>query len=136
MVTKRQESRLFGDCIRHERLRLKLNQSSFAELGGVSKATQVAYESNATEPNLTYLWRLGEAGVDATWVLTGRRDTKGIQWELLFEIRDLVEVWSQEQRDPPSREKKDRLLRSLYNQFCANGEINTAEVESTFGLVG
>ena len=135
-MTKRQEYRLFGDYLRSERVRLNLNQSEFAALGGVSKTTQVAYEANATEPQATYLWRLAEAGVDTAWIVTGQRAAKGTQWDLLFEIRDLVEEWAREQRDPPLQEQKDRLLRSLYNQFCANGRIESSEVESTFRMLG
>jgi len=135
-MTRRQESRLFGDCLRTERVRLKLNQTEFGALGGVSKATQVAYEANASEPQTTYLWKLAEAGVDTSWIVTGKRAAKTTQWDLLFEIRDLVEEWAREQSDPPLQEQKDRLLRSLYNQFCANGRIEPSEVESTFRMLG
>jgi transcriptional regulator with XRE-family HTH domain len=133
--TKNRDTRLFGYFLKTERIRLKLNQSEFAALGGVSKATQVAYEADATEPQLAYLWRLAEAGVDFAWVLIGRRGAKGPQWDLLFEIRDLVEVWAQERSTPPPQEQKDRLLRSLYNQFSANGQIEREEVESTFRMI-
>ena len=136
MNSKRQEYRPFGDLIRGERLRLKLNQTDFAALGGVSKATQVAYEANTTEPQASYFRRLHEAGVDIGWILTEKRATKGIQWGLLFQVRDLVEEWAREQSSPQPQEQKDRLLRSLYNQFCASGEIDSSEVESTLKIAG
>lgn len=115
---------------------MKLNQTEFGALGGVSKATQVAYEANATEPQASYFRRLHEGGVDTGWIITGQRATKGPQWALLFEIRDLVEEWAKEQSTPPTQEQKDRLLRSLYNQFCSSGEIDREEVVSTFRIVG
>lgn len=136
MHSKSQKYRPFGELIRAERQRLQLNQTEFAALGGVSKATQVAYEANSTEPQGSYFRRLHEAGVDTGWIITGQHSPKGIQWPLLFEIRDLVEEWAQEQSAPPGLEQKDRLVRSLYNQFCATGQIDTEEVESTLRIAG
>ena len=134
MNSTRQEYSPIGDLIRGERLRLKLNQTDFAALGGVSKATQVAYETNSTEPQASYFRRLHETAVDIGWILTEKRVMKGIQWDLLFQVRDLVQKWAQAQSSPQSQERKDRLLRSLYNQFCASGEIDSSEVESTLRI--
>jgi len=113
-----------------------MTQAEFAAIGHVSKATQVAYEANETEPQATYLARLAEAGADATWILTGQSAPNEVRWEMLFEIRNLVEEWAEEQRKPPAQEQKDSLVRSLYNQFCASGSIKPQEVQATFRIVG
>lgn len=62
-----------GLRLREERQRLKLDQVAFAELGGVKKNTQIAYEKGETSPSAAYLLKLEEHGVDATYVLTGQR---------------------------------------------------------------
>jgi len=135
MQTKKPASRLFGNNLRVERVRLGLNQSDLAKIGGVSKATQVAYEADSTKPDASYLARITEAGVDVYWLLTGRRVSPGVQWDLLFEIMALVEEWMGERGKPtPSSERND-LLRTLYAQFSADSRIDTEQLRATFRLV-
>lgn len=62
-----------GDRLRGERRRLGLNQSEMGEKGGVSRNSQVAYESGKTPFNSEYLSAILEQGVDIAYVLTGRR---------------------------------------------------------------
>jgi len=136
MSDKNQESQTFGHRLRLERTRLKMTQSEFAVIGGVSKATQAAYEADATRPDVSYLARLAEARIDHGFLLTGVRTRKGVQWELLEEIRELVEEWAREQHSPPSEERKRLLCRNFYNQFCESGAIDAAELDATFRMVG
>ena len=63
----------FGDRIREERARLRLNQTKFGELGGVTKKTQMLYESSERSPDATYLSAVATAGVDVPYILTGNR---------------------------------------------------------------
>ena len=66
-----------GERIRAERERLRLNQTAFADLAGVSKNTQINYEKGNRSPDTDYLTALDGAGVDTFYVLTGRRiDTR------------------------------------------------------------
>lgn len=53
-----------------ERKRLGLNQTQMAELGGVKLNTQSRYEQGSP-PALEYLMRIGDAGADWYWILTG-----------------------------------------------------------------
>lgn len=135
MSGKRQESRLFGKNLKIERLRLELNQSELAQIGGVSKATQVAYEADSTRPDAAYLARVSEAGVDVHWLLTGRRAAPGVQWELLFDLLALVEEWIGERGKPTSSSERNDLLRNLYAQFCADNRIDVEQMQATFRLV-
>lgn len=57
--------------LREERIRLGLNQLDFGRLGGVSKNTQLAYESGANAIPLDYLSKLAEHGVDVAYVAVG-----------------------------------------------------------------
>lgn len=135
MIKKRQEFRPFGKNLKIERLRLGLNQSEIAEIGGVSKATQVAYEADSTKPDAAYLSRVSEAGVDVHWLLTGRRAAPGVQWELLFELLGLVEEWVGERAKPTPPSERNDLLRTLYAQFCADNRIDMEQMRATFRLV-
>ncbi|MFJ3486103.1 helix-turn-helix domain-containing protein [Pseudomonas sp. NPDC090202] len=61
-----------GLRLRQERNRLKLSQSALGSLGGVETNAQGNYESGARSPKADYLLRIAEAGVDITFVLTGK----------------------------------------------------------------
>jgi len=56
-----------------ERQRLALNQSEMAELGGVSKNTQINYEAGRSAPDARYLAALAERGLDVLYVVSGVR---------------------------------------------------------------
>lgn len=135
MSRKSQITRPLGKNLREERRRLGLNQSELAQIGGVSKATQVAYEADSTRPDSDYLSLVSEAGVDVCWLLTGRRAAPGVQWELLSEILALVEEWMGERGKPTSPSERIDLLRALYAQFCADNRIDVEQMQATFRLV-
>ncbi|WP_179043588.1 helix-turn-helix domain-containing protein [Sphingobium lactosutens] len=65
----------FGDLtarLREARQNLGLKQSEMAALGEVSLNTQNRYEGG-TMPSVEYLLRIGEAGADWYWIVTGQR---------------------------------------------------------------
>lgn len=64
-----------GERLREERERLGLNQTEFGVLLGVSRGTQKNYELGASSLDLRYVQALEDNGVDAAYVLTGRRAT-------------------------------------------------------------
>jgi transcriptional regulator with XRE-family HTH domain len=64
-----------GERLREERERLGLSQTDFGVLLGVSRGTQKNYELGASSLDLRYVTALEEKGVDAAYVLTGRRST-------------------------------------------------------------
>lgn len=119
-----------------ERLRLGLTQTALAQLGGVSKATQVAYEAGGTRPDSAYLMQVAAAGVDVCRLLTGRKSGPSIHWELLFEIRDLIDEWAAERGKPTPQVERDGLLRVLYAQFCSERQVDPEQLAATFRLVG
>lgn len=63
-----------GKRLRAERERLKMSQSSFAELAGASKPSQVRYESGERYPDGAYFERLAPKGVDVLYILTGQEN--------------------------------------------------------------
>ncbi|WP_298174591.1 LexA family transcriptional regulator [Novosphingobium sp.] len=58
--------------LREERTRLGLNQVEFGRRGGVSKNTQLAYETGSSPIPLDYLSRLEGHGVDVAYVALGQ----------------------------------------------------------------
>lgn len=64
----------FGHRLRRERDRLGLTQDDFGRLGGVKRLTQYLYEQDSRVPDLRYLMRLAEAGVDVVYLLLGRAE--------------------------------------------------------------
>lgn len=63
----------FPERLREERNRLGLTQEQLGEAGGVKKQAQGLYESGRTNPDVGYLDRVAEVGVDVVYLLTGKR---------------------------------------------------------------
>ena len=63
-----------GDRLREERQRLDINQTQFGELGGVTKKTQMLYESGERFPDAAYLAAIAAAGADVRYIITGDRE--------------------------------------------------------------
>ena len=61
----------FGRRLREARDRLRLTQEQFAELGGVKRVSQHLYEQDARVPDLNYLLRLKEHGIDVGHLVLG-----------------------------------------------------------------
>ncbi|RQR79264.1 MULTISPECIES: helix-turn-helix domain-containing protein [unclassified Burkholderia] len=61
----------FEARLKRERLRLGLNQTELADLGGVQQHAQYQYEKGLRRPNSDYLSAIAGAGVDVCYVLTG-----------------------------------------------------------------
>jgi transcriptional regulator with XRE-family HTH domain len=59
------------DRLKEERSRLLFSQADFAERAGVSRNTQVRYESGKTAPSSAYLGTIEALGVDVGYVLFG-----------------------------------------------------------------
>lgn len=62
------------DRLKEERGRLLMSQADFAEKAGVSRNTQVRYESGKTGPSTAYLETIKALGVDVDFVLFGAPD--------------------------------------------------------------
>ncbi|MEK1943586.1 MAG: helix-turn-helix transcriptional regulator [Pseudomonas sp.] len=62
-----------GERLREERTRLGANQEDFAQIGGVNRNTQGAYEKDERNPDVKYLAALAARGVDVLYVVTGER---------------------------------------------------------------
>jgi transcriptional regulator with XRE-family HTH domain len=126
------ESKTMGGRIREERTRLQLNQAEFGEVGGVSKASQINYEADNRVPDLLYFSRAVARGVDASYVLTGVRQSLQVaalmNWPLHDQLLQLILQW-EEIRGPLAHGKRMELLRLFYTQFSVTGIVDTSTVE-------
>lgn len=134
MFTKSKENYTFGKRLKTERQRLGSTQTEFAERGGVSKVTQAAYESDSTRPDIVYLSKLADAGVDVLWVTTGRREPNCIDWDLVDELLELIDEWASERKKATTRDERKDLLRVLYSQFVQEGRVDTPTAAAVFRL--
>ena len=74
----------FGGKLQSERKRLGLSQAAIGAIGGVTKKTQVLYESGERSPDAQYLSAVAQAGVDVLYVLTGRVGALSAEEETLI----------------------------------------------------
>lgn len=86
-----------GARLRAERLRLGLNQTEMAGLGGIKLNTQSRYESGGL-PSLEYLLRVENAGVDWIWIVTGRHAVQDRAPEVDRLIDSFVQLSSEAQQ--------------------------------------
>lgn len=61
----------FGQRLSEERKRIGLNQTEFGRIAGVTKTSQVNYESGERSPSVDYWQAIATAGVDVQYIITG-----------------------------------------------------------------
>lgn len=88
-----------GLRLRLARERTGLNQTDFAELGGVSRNTQTKYETGERAPDSDYFQRLRDQNIDIVYILTGQEQAgdflSSTESELLSSFRSLSPVQQQ-----------------------------------------
>lgn len=83
----------FSRRLKAERTRLGMNQEDFATAGGVTKNTQLAYEQGSRPPDVEYLFKIADAGVDLFFLLAREKDWAGLApevTELITAFKDLT----------------------------------------------
>lgn len=133
------DTRPYAERLRKERARLGLPQAQICIAGGVSKSTQVAYESDQRVPDLEYLDGVATLGVDKVFVATGldteKFAAKYFDWELHREIVTAICEFATEHSVsiPPS--KLSDLIHLLYDEFSAAGKIESSTLTRALRLV-
>ena len=133
------DSRPYAERLRKERARLGLSQAQICIAGGVSKSTQVAYESDQRVPDLEYLDGVATLGVDKVFVATGlateKFAAKHFDWELHREIIASICEFATEHRVSIPPAKLADLIHLLYDEFSAAGKIESATLARALRLV-
>jgi transcriptional regulator with XRE-family HTH domain len=125
--------------LRQARLRLGLKQSDLAEIGEISRATQLSYETNATAPNTDYLRLVQKAGLDIPFVLFGdptkREDYEEAQidWKLIQEAVEAVEFFCIKAAPNCPDSYRWQLVQKVYASLVAS-RLNSSEDQSISNL--
>ena len=120
--------------LKEARTRIRFKQSEIAEIGQVSRATQVSYETDVTEPNTAYLRRIQSTGIDIPFVLFGITSdelngsavsSKNIDWSLLQQSFEDVEYFCTKHAPTCPSSYRWKLVANVYDALLVakkNGE--------------
>jgi transcriptional regulator with XRE-family HTH domain len=72
---KKETRNMLGLRLMFEREKLGLTQGELAERLGIHRVSQSNYERGATSPDVKYLAKADEIGIDVYYVLTGKTKT-------------------------------------------------------------
>ncbi|MDQ7775391.1 MAG: S24 family peptidase [Paracoccus aminovorans] len=91
-VTSKVQNSERGARLLEERNRLGLTQPQLAEVGGVSKGSQILYEKGSA-PTADYLSAIAGFGADVAYILTGERSAPPVDRSMLgVPMADFVQV--------------------------------------------
>lgn len=128
----------FGARVRHERIRLGHTQAEWSKACGVSKTSQVAYESGTYRPDIAYLSTAASLGADPVYLLTGRSIALSaaaeFNWDAALEIMTHIDQWAASRSKPVSTEKRMWLLKILYAQYSAKGRIEDRDLQENLRM--
>lgn len=120
----------FGERLRYERKRLGLTQSELAKKLGISRNTQVNYEAMNREPDVKYLGRLEELGVNTRYLISGEETVVSeeelqIQADLIHKIVfELEKILFTRPDIKLSPHKKASLVRVLFKLYYPTGFVD------------
>lgn len=127
----------FGQRLTQERRRTGLTQAEMASQGGVARTTQQIYESDHRSPDVTYLERIREVGVDLGYLVTGERgmanrpDVLSISFPVLLNIfRTVDELCVDGEGKPMPVETRARS----FEQLCVSWRDQVESVSSVDSL--
>ncbi len=122
------DSKFISRFVKAERQRLGWTQQAMADFGGVSKSSQVGYESGARVPDMRYLQRVAKEGADAVYLLFGERsqpsDAPSFNWNAHDQILNTIETWLEERKLRLPFLKKMQLLRLFISHFELTNRID------------
>lgn len=120
----------FGERLKAERKKLGLSQTEFAKKLGISKNTQFNYENMASDPDVAYLGRLDELGINTRYLITGEaaevseeellRQADLIH-EIVFELEKILVTQPGVKLSP---HKKASLVRVLFKLYYPTGYVD------------
>lgn len=125
--TKGQKMLTIGDRLREERERLGMTQTEFGALAGVTKATQINYETGRRAPDAGYLAAVAGVGLDVQFVVIGQRvqdaNESSRHIALLSEAWEALEQHYQSTGTKLTPEKKRQAAEALYKICLERGGL-------------
>lgn len=136
--TFRQENE-YGARIRNERVRLGYTQAKWADCCGVSKTSQVSYESGIYKPDVAYLRGAVTLGADPLYILADRSMAASValefDWDLAEEIMTIIDLWAASKSNPTPTATRMRLLKLFYAQFSTSGKVDERDLQKSLAMV-
>lgn len=121
-----------GERLRAARTERGLKQADLAELGGVSRATQISYETGMTEPTTAYLRAIQASGVDMTSILFAHSSDEldahiqDIDWYRLQQAYEDVEFFCQRVAPQCPASYRWQMVKELYQAPMPLGDSDVA----------
>lgn len=130
---------LIGERIREERQRLGKNQTDFGGAGGVTKKTQMLYESGDRSPDASYLSDIATYGADIQYIVTGQHPERLPAPPLKAEVLEAVIEWLEDRlarsRKSLSPEKKAHAILLAYQLVAHDETISPEKLAPVLKLV-
>ncbi len=105
-----------------------MNLTGFADAIGVSRASQINYESGQHDPGWAYVSRLESLGVDWIYVAVGKRapdfELDRIDWDLCEQILEDIHAWERARKKRVPAGKQLAVLRMVYAKSHGSGQVN------------
>ncbi len=118
--------------LKEARNRIGLKQTELAEVGHVSRATQISYETDTTEPTTAYLRKIQSTGIDIPYVLfdstLSTQDNKfgqvdGVDWALVQQAHEDVEFFCLKFAPSCPQSYRWKLVSQIYS-VMKSGKLN------------
>ncbi len=121
-----------------ERKRLGETQTDWADLLGVTRSAIAMVETNRVGLDTENLMKLWDHGVDALYVLTGRRSEaiggELINWTLVERIADRFGRWEAEKGIRIPDAKRATVLKLLYLRFSESARTSDTAIDEMLNL--
>jgi len=118
-----------GQRLRTARVAKGLSQAELADVGGITRQTQQAYEEGRTSPNTIYLAKIQEAGLDTHYILYAVNQTLP-NWSLLIKATELVDLrlFRLSRNYPPTL--RWQLIQDVYAKLISQGNATTSSEQT------
>jgi transcriptional regulator with XRE-family HTH domain len=129
---------MFGFRLAFERKRLKLSQQRVADLLGLSRSAVGMIETDRAPLDAGRLLQLAGHGFDVLKVLTDEPGPVAagrlLDWGLCALICERVDAWALSRGVSLPIEKKALIVKNLYLQFAARGQLDQAALDETLQM--
>lgn len=117
--------RRFGSRLREERVRLGYTQEEFAQIGGVTRRSQILYENGTHSPGVEYLVRVTDAGVFTSRLFQSQVSSTpaASDADMSSEAMDEPKATSIGQVPLPRLLKRTKLLVERYSNVLADPHL-------------
>jgi hypothetical protein len=129
---------MFGSRLASERKRLGLTQREVGTKLGIGRSAVGMIETDQAPLDAQRLVQLGAEGFDVLYVLSGEvgRVAAGrlIDWELCVRIAQRVDTWAQSRGLHLPDAKKAIVVKHLYLQLAARGQVDESILAETLSM--